>query len=349
MSKLDTSYEALVEAMARFDRDLRDARDWQNWTEDQRRKYAILHNGRRYPVKQIISMATGVPLSKFVGGESQPGDANHVARKYGLTIESLRDDDPDETLAQGRNPQWTRDELIITLDFYLQHRGALPGKESSVIEELSRSLNRIGQAMHLVKNSSYRNVNGVHMRLMNFLAYDPTYPGAGLKNGGAQAKAIWDEFSGDPDHCRTIAGTILASLQELEQTDPEENVDDSDYEAPEGWLVTRRHRIRERNREIVKRKKASAKGKLACEACELDFSSVYGPRGQNFIECHHTKPVHEMAPGEKTKLKDLALLCANCHRMVHAQKPWLTVKELKSLPGVVKLREANLCGQLKGQ
>jgi hypothetical protein len=33
--------------------------------------------------------------------------------------------------------------------------------------------------------------------------------------------------------------------------------------------------------------------------------------------------------GTKTKLEDLALVCSNCHRMIHATRNWLTVAELR--------------------
>ncbi|MDO6522910.1 HNH endonuclease [Shimia thalassica] len=49
------------------------------------------------------------------------------------------------------------------------------------------------------------------------------------------------------------------------------------------------------------------------------------------MECHHTVPVSEMKPGDKTKLSDLALVCANCHRMIHAKRPWLSIQELVGL------------------
>lgn len=52
-------------------------------------------------------------------------------------------------------------------------------------------------------------------------------------------------------------------------------------------------------------------------------------RGEGFIECHHTIPVSELGPGQKTKLRDLVLLCSNCHRMVHSARPWLSVEELQ--------------------
>jgi 5-methylcytosine-specific restriction protein A len=91
------------------------------------------------------------------------------------------------------------------------------------------------------------------------------------------------------------------------------------------------HRGYERKIGIVKAKKARALallGRLACEACGFDFGQRYGQRGEGFIECHHTRPLHTLKPGEKTKAKDLRLLCANCHRMVHATRPWLTFEQL---------------------
>ena len=51
-------------------------------------------------------------------------------------------------------------------------------------------------------------------------------------------------------------------------------------------------------------------------------------------ECHHTVPVSEYGSGARTQLRDLALVCANCHRMLHRRRPWLTIDEL------LRLREA---------
>ncbi|WP_308114324.1 HNH endonuclease [Streptomyces brasiliscabiei] len=38
------------------------------------------------------------------------------------------------------------------------------------------------------------------------------------------------------------------------------------------------------------------------------------------MECHHVIPLHEAGEGQ-TKLIDLALVCANCHRMIHRRAP----------------------------
>ena len=73
------------------------------------------------------------------------------------------------------------------------------------------------------------------------------------------------------------------------------------------------------------------KGILACEACDFDYAKYYPLRGEGFIEAHHLKPLHTLVAGAKTRLEDLALLCANCHRMVHARQPWLTLEQLKGI------------------
>jgi 5-methylcytosine-specific restriction protein A len=92
------------------------------------------------------------------------------------------------------------------------------------------------------------------------------------------------------------------------------------------------HQRRERARHLVEKRKAlalSKHGKLECEVCGFNFATVYGDRGTGFIECHHTKPVETLGDGTRTRLQDLALVCSNCHRMIHAKRLWLTIAELK--------------------
>ncbi len=57
----------------------------------------------------------------------------------------------------------------------------------------------------------------------------------------------------------------------------------------------------------------------------------YGEIGDGYIEGHHTKPISEMSENEQTKVEDIALVCANCHRMLHRKRPWLSITELKNL------------------
>jgi 5-methylcytosine-specific restriction protein A len=102
--------------------------------------------------------------------------------------------------------------------------------------------------------------------------------------------------------------------------------------AVEGALREKRHRYRERDGGLPRLKKRSVlneQGRLQCEVCGFDFHEAYGDLGKGFLECHHKIPLHELTDEVVTNLDDLALLCANCHRMVHASVPWLTLEQLR--------------------
>jgi len=64
----DVPREALLAAMEEFDKGLRNTEEWSGWEQKGTYKYAIAHEGRRYPVKQIISMGTGESKTNFSGG-----------------------------------------------------------------------------------------------------------------------------------------------------------------------------------------------------------------------------------------------------------------------------------------
>ncbi|MBK8640476.1 MAG: HNH endonuclease [Chromatiaceae bacterium] len=104
---------------------------------------------------------------------------------------------------------------------------------------------------------------------------------------------------------------------------------------PEGKLKERLHRSRERNPEIIRRAKQIAltrDGVLRCACCGFDFEKVYGKPGKDFIEGHHTKPLSSLhIDGELTRVDDIALVCSNCHRMLHRRRPWLGPKQLTQL------------------
>lgn len=98
----------------------------------------------------------------------------------------------------------------------------------------------------------------------------------------------------------------------------------------------RLHRVYERNHKLKSKKKQlviSQTGALRCETCDFDFGARYGAHGDGYIEVHHTKPVHKMTSGETTSLSDLAVLCANCHRMIHRQRDPLSLEALRTVLG----------------
>jgi predicted HNH restriction endonuclease len=109
---------------------------------------------------------------------------------------------------------------------------------------------------------------------------------------------------------------------------------EDDIKGQEGRVLTRMHSYRERDRILVKKAKALFKrenGKLYCECCGFDPEPFYGERGQDRIQAHHRRPVEELLPDSVTRAEDLAMVCANCHDVIHAKRPWLAVEELRDI------------------
>ncbi|NTW22904.1 HNH endonuclease [Candidatus Falkowbacteria bacterium] len=106
---------------------------------------------------------------------------------------------------------------------------------------------------------------------------------------------------------------------------------DDDSEFPEGKPLELLHLRRERNAKLIEKTKQEFKArhkKLFCQACGFDFESKYGDIGRDYIEAHHTLPVSVMEEGHVSRTKDMALVCSNCHRILHRRRPWLGMDEL---------------------
>jgi predicted HNH restriction endonuclease len=234
------------------------------------------------------------------------------------------------------NKPWMRDELILALDLYLAHRRSPPGPRDPKVIELSSVLNALWKGDTETRTTTFRNPNGVGMKLMNFRRFDPEFTATGrtgLRRGNRLELEVWNEFAEDPTRLRRVAEAIRNFAGSSEAPPLSSDAESDDFEeAAEGCVLSAVHHRRERNAELVKKKKARAlreHGKLICEGCGFSFEDRYGERGRTFIECHHTKPVHTLEVGSKTHINDLRLVCANCHRMIHARRPWLSLAELR--------------------
>lgn len=77
------------------------------------------------------------------------------------------------------------------------------------------------------------------------------------------------------------------------------------------------------HRRIERSGKASKLAKrnrpAVCQVCSFDFSEQYGELGKGYIEAHHLQPLGSLSEGEAVvyRAEDFALLCSNCHRMIH--------------------------------
>jgi 5-methylcytosine-specific restriction enzyme A len=228
-----------------------------------------------------------------------------------------------------RNPDWTYDELILALDLYLE-KGQLDDTHPDVIE-LSTVLNALPIHTDRPDAEKFRNPNGVAMKLGNFRAHDPSQSVAGLSRGNRREVEVWKRFANASGELRSLAQAIRAGASGAIEfpTQPEEGED----EVEEGRLLYRMHRTRERDSSIIRKKKQQAlksTGGLACEVCSFDFAAVYGELGHGYAECHHTVPLSHSG-ATKTRLSDLAIVCSNCHRMLHRRQPWSSIADLRQI------------------
>jgi 5-methylcytosine-specific restriction protein A len=82
-----------------------------------------------------------------------------------------------------RNPNWTRDDLILALDLFFKVNPLHTDENNSQIVELSDLLNKLPIHPRSEQTQNFRNPNGVYMKLCNFLRLDPSYTGVGLDAG----------------------------------------------------------------------------------------------------------------------------------------------------------------------
>ncbi len=80
----------------------------------------------------------------------------------------------------------------------------------------------------------------------------------------------------------------------------------------------RYHRVIERNHRL-----ASAAKQIqgyVCKVCCFDFETIYGSLGREYIEAHHLVPISQLPLNQvmqRSPKDDFAVVCANCHRMIH--------------------------------
>lgn len=138
----------------------------------------------------------------------------------------------------------------------------------------------------------------------------------------------WDSFA------KLLDLDIKMSSYEKNRTSQDTAISDKKL-YKEGKLKLEIHIKRERNPKVVKEAKKlfiNKNKRLYCELCGFDFEEVYGELGKNFIEGHHIKPISDMDEGDITNVKDIKMLCSNCHRMVHRGiERGIDLDEIKSI------------------
>jgi 5-methylcytosine-specific restriction enzyme A len=101
-------------------------------------------------------------------------------------------------------------------------------------------------------------------------------------------------------------------------------------EFAEGKRLMGERKYFQRNPQLVTQAKETYG--YTCQVCNFNFQTRYGELGSSYIECHHLNPLSERSNAEHlvvTRLEDVAVVCSNCHRMLHRRRPALTLEELR--------------------
>lgn len=133
-----------------------------------------------------------------------------------------------------------------------------------------------------------------------------------------------------------IPGYVLVADSDAS---PSLDVDIHSVAATEGRSRLVLHLQRERNQTVVRNKKKQA-ASLDCEVCGFSFSSTYGTNASDYCEVHHLLPLSEVEHSIRTALEDLAILCANCHRVVHLHNPPYTLDQVRDMIAPYNIRSA---------
>lgn len=80
------------------------------------------------------------------------------------------------------------------------------------------------------------------------------------------------------------------------------------------------------------RNAALARARGVCEACFTNFGSLLGGLGAKALQVHHREQLALRDTPSVTKVEDLAVVCANCHAIIHANRESaLTVEQVRKL------------------
>lgn len=148
----------------------------------------------------------------------------------------------------------------------------------------------------------------------------------------------WDaEFDEDEEESEQAGTSPTARSGSKEPSPSAPVVIQPEFEAilyPEGKERFIEHRKAEhiRNPELVRAAKEQFLARdphMCCEVCGYSFFLTFGAAGAGYIEAHHTVPVHTMQPDHLSRVEDLAMVCSNCHVMLHRIDPLPTIEELR--------------------
>jgi len=323
----------LLDAVSHFDLHLRDTEEWVGWTSHLNHKYAIYHDGKVYPVKKIISLATGFPVSKFSGGSQ----ANSYMIKRGFNVISLR------------AFSWSVlsgdvSAKVLDKSSFLHHGTGIPAEIRPFF--LQKELDR-GERFPIIlvvhgdqEYKAHIDMEGqdtARTRLFWYADFTSLLQGTfphhyQLYNQdqtpGSEIVMQFKRVSGFEKYEIKFTACIRAEIA-AEDIDAEEIED----RGPKKEGKAKEYYGKRYERSPYNRQQAIKYHGLSCNVCGFNFEKIYGARGAEYIEVHHINPISSYEEEQVVDPKtDLITVCSNCHRMIH-RKPddVLTIAAMQAL------------------
>ena len=223
------------------------------------------------------------------------------------------------------NPDWNRDETLLALDLLYRHDTPIH-KGHDDVAELSALLKDALIHPVEVRRPSFRNVDGVALKLQNLMsAIDPS---RGLSSSILDRELVAEYPKSRSTELAALASLIRGAISQGEVAEllPDDEV------FTEGRLLTSRHRSRDRR---LRKKLLAQTGsdQLVCTICQFVAPPLERQLRESFFEAHHIRPLSETEGVTSTRVADMSLLCAGCHRFIHRliaiKRRWVSIAEAK--------------------
>lgn len=138
-----------------------------------------------------------------------------------------------------------------------------------------------------------------------------------------------DELEADLTRFLLLYAALLEARDQVqEDRNPELPGPDSELEATK----YRWHKRAERSRSLVRKAKEFHGTRCQVPSCGKELSEIYGELAAGYIEAHHLTPFASLEgrPTDLDPKTDFAVVCPDCHRMIHRRSDPYSLEEISA-------------------